>query len=83
MIAVTFTSKDQNWQDGTTTYWFVLDGTDYGAGCGFDHEMFGIVDDSGNFSAVESDGTSIQNDHLTHIILRYCKITAKIIDDSK
>lgn len=29
-INATFTSKDQNWTDGTTTYWFDVNGEAFG-----------------------------------------------------
>ena len=81
MIASTFISKDQNWQDGTTTYWFVLDGTDYGTGRHFNSELFGIVDCAGDKSVVEADGDSVSNEYLAAIVLRECKITDEMIFD--
>ena len=75
MTTATFTGKNQNSQNGTTTYWFVLDGTDYGTDREFDNETFGIVDAGGVLSTVESDGAPTQNEYLAAIILRECKIT--------
>jgi hypothetical protein len=79
MIAATFSSKDQNWQSGTTTYWFVLDGTDYGTNKTFDNETFGIVDCAGEKSVVEFDGAPVHNEYVDAIVLRVCKITDEMI----
>lgn len=39
------TSKDQNWTDGTTTYWFDVDG-----------ETYGVVESEGQRTVVDCDG---------------------------
>ena len=45
MATLTFVSKDQNWADGSTTYWFNVDG-----------EMYGVVESCGETSFVDCDG---------------------------
>ena len=79
MTTATFISKDQNWQDGATTYWFVLDGTDYGTEKTFENETFGVVDCVGKKSVVYADGQPVANDYEASIVLRDCKITDEII----
>lgn len=79
MTQATFKSKDQNWQDGTTTYWFAMAGTDNGTGKQFDGERFGIVDEAGIFSVVAEDNIPVQNEYLSTIVLRECKITQKLL----
>jgi len=39
-----FIEKDQNWDAGSTTYWFNLTGTDYGTEIEFDNETYGIIE---------------------------------------
>lgn len=43
-----FIEKDQNWEDGETTYWYELTGTDKGTGIEFDHETIGVVESENN-----------------------------------
>lgn len=47
MKKVKFIEKDNNWTDGTTTYWFAVDG-----------ETFGVVEggESWNSKVVDCDG---------------------------
>ena len=58
MAQATYISKDQNWQDETTTYWFELTGTDYGTGYEFNGEKYGVVEDD-SMDYVDEDGTPI------------------------
>ncbi|HRP76903.1 MAG TPA: hypothetical protein PKZ27_14975 [Rhodocyclaceae bacterium] len=72
-INVQFIEADQNWQDGTTTYWFKLDGEDRGRA--FEGETFGIVEGERNPGPVDSDGTPVDyNDHLRAIIVDVCRV---------
>lgn len=43
-VAVEFTGKDQNWQDGETIYWFELDGQDVHNGAIFEGDKYGVVE---------------------------------------
>ena len=45
MTTVTYLSKDQNWADESTTYWFDIDG-----------ETWGVVESCGESSIVDCDG---------------------------
>ena len=74
-LTVSFSSKDQDWIDGTTTYWFMLDGTDYNSEKTFVNDMFGIVDDGTTKSVVDCDGIPINHEFTATIVLRLCKIT--------
>jgi len=42
---VDFCGKDQNWNNGSTTYWFIVDG-----------ETFGVVESEGDSCVVDCDG---------------------------
>lgn len=41
MKTATYIEKDQNWMDGSTTYWFDVDGDEYGV---VEGENAGVVD---------------------------------------
>lgn len=43
----TYINKDQNWADGTTTYWFDVNGTIYGVVHGGPSCNAAVVDDEG------------------------------------
>ena len=51
---IVFVDKDQNWQDETTNYWFLVDG-----------ESYGISDSNGEQRLLDSDGCPVEdcNDH--------------------
>lgn len=67
MTTATFTTADQNYQNGTTIYWFEMDGETYGVAEG-DNE--GILD---------SDGAPIDyNDTLRAEVERECIVTDEI-----
>ena len=64
----TYTTADQNWADGNTTYWFELGG-----------ETFGIVEGERNPGPVDCDGMPIDyNEHLRNTVLRECIVTDEI-----
>jgi len=46
-INATFISKDQNWADGTTTYWFNVNGDTYGVVHGGETWNAKVVDRDG------------------------------------
>ena len=63
----TYTAADQNWADGSTTYWFDLNG-----------EAFGIVEGE-NPGPVDCDGMPIDyNDTLRNTVLCKCVVTDEI-----
>lgn len=68
-VSVEFSSKDHNWQDENTTYWFELMGVDYHTGDEFDCELFGIVESS-NYSPtfVDCDGCPTARASITRIL---------------
>ena len=43
-MEVTYISKDQDWANESTTYWFRLSGIDYGTQIEFDGDVFGVVE---------------------------------------
>ena len=80
MITAKFTGKDQNWANESTTYWFVIDGTDYGTEKTFENEEFGIVDCNGDTTVVDADGARTANEYVDAIVKRVCKITDELIN---
>jgi hypothetical protein len=63
-----FIEADQNWQEESTTYWFELNGTDYGTGYEFNGETYGVVEsgsdepvivNSDNYPLVDGDVETI------------------------
>ncbi|WP_147195988.1 hypothetical protein [Pantoea sp. CCBC3-3-1] len=46
-INATYTSKDENFPDGATVYWFDVDSESYGV----------VIDKDGNSQVVDCDGT--------------------------
>lgn len=79
MTTANYISKDQNFQNESTTYWFILDGMDYGTEKTFESETFGIVDCNGKKSVVDVDGAPVANEYTVAIVLRECKITEEMI----
>ena len=53
-MEIKFVEKDQNWQNGSTNYWFDVDG-----------ETYAICDEAGQLSLLDCDGCPIDecNDH--------------------
>lgn len=78
-MKATFISKDQNWQDGTTTYWFTLDGVDYGSNREFSSETFGIVDNAGELVVVDSESMPVLNEVVVSVVKRECRLTDEIV----
>lgn len=58
-----FLSKDQNWQNEETVYWFQIEGEDYGTGVSFDGETFGVVESAGTTTIVDGEGTPLEGDY--------------------
>jgi len=76
MITVKYLSKDNDWQDGSTTYWFELTGTEYGVS-GFAGGVFGVVE-SGDYDAVfvDADNYPIADSGSDAIVAKkYCIVT--------
>lgn len=43
-VNVEYTGKDQDWNEGSTTYWFELTGHQFGTASEFDGDVFGVVE---------------------------------------
>lgn len=72
---VKFITKDQNWQDETTIYWFSLVGTDSGTGCEM-NGVYGIADCNGEESVVDCDGCPLTpGDWETIAVERHAIVT--------
>jgi|GEM_PF-2004753 len=83
-VETLYLNADQNWQDEQTTYWFSLDGTDYGTGYKFDSEVYGIVE-SGveNSVIVDEDGNPLtEGDHRTIAVRNNVAVTDDIRADA-
>lgn len=64
MATATYHTKDQNWTNGSTTYWFDMDG-----------ELYGVVEGEGA-GVVDSDGHPIDyNGDLRRSVERACIVT--------
>lgn len=64
MATATYHSKDQNWMNGSTTYWFEIDG-----------ELYGIVEGEDD-GVVDSDSSPMDyNDSLRNTVERACVVT--------
>lgn len=67
---------DENHTDGTTVYWFRVDGFDHGTGFAFDADVYGIAESVARSEAVDHDGAPVDyNDALQRTILRSCNVT--------
>ena len=75
MIKAKFSSTAHNHLDGETTYWFTIDGTDYGTDKTFNNEMFGIADNGTTKTVLDHDAYPVENEYIKNIVLRDCKIT--------
>jgi hypothetical protein len=65
MTAATFTSKDNNWQEEATIYWFDMDG-----------EQFGIRECGIETTVLDSDGAPVDyNEALRSRVQRTCIVT--------
>lgn len=56
MITAIHTGRDLNWNNASTTYWFMLTGDDVGTGTEFNNDTFGCVESGGDQSFVYSTG---------------------------
>ncbi len=75
-MKTTYTSKDQNWQDGSTIYWFTLTGRDNGTGKEFDGDVFGVVESGPTSTIVDCDGCPITVGDGLHIaVSRHAVVT--------
>ena len=79
MIA-TYTSKDQNWQDETTIYWFEISGVDIGTGASLDAQVFGIAESGGDDTVVDCDGSPCTEGDAVTIAVRKVAI---VTDDMR
>lgn len=68
-LAVTYDSKDQNWQDETTFYWFNVG-----------NETIGVSDCNGEMSIVDEDCCPINTDDCgnTHLLKLIDLVTDEI-----
>ena len=67
-MSATYLSADQNWADASTTYWFEMDGAEYG-----------IVESGSDSSPVNNNGFPIDyNDHLAALVVAECIVTDEI-----
>lgn len=75
-MQVQFISKDQDWSNESTTYWFKLEGQDYGTQIEFDGDVFGVVESGPDSSIVDCDGAPLtRGDGIEIAARRYCIVT--------
>ena len=76
MATATYTSKDQNWQDEQTIYWFEISGDDSGTGGSFEDQVFGIAESGGDDAVVDCDGClCTEGDAVTIAVRRVAIVT--------
>jgi hypothetical protein len=76
MAHATFTSKDQNWIEESTVYWFSLEGDDHNSGKNFEGDVFGVRECGPDSQIVDSDGATVNyNDSLRNCVQRLCVVT--------
>lgn len=64
-----YKTKDQNWADQTTTYWFENE----------DGEMFGIVEGGHDSDVIDCDGMPIDyNEQLKNTVKEQCIVTEEM-----
>ena len=73
-MKIKYLTKDQNWQDETTIYWFRLDG--FGTGAVFENDTYGVAETGSDTYIVDADGTPIPYGDYDEIAVRkYCIVT--------
>lgn len=78
-MKVEFKSKDQNWQQESTTYWFELTGSDEGTGREFDGDVFGVVESGKDSKIVDCDGCPLTAGDAQEIaVKRHAAVTAEM-----
>lgn len=74
--AIYTNEKDQNWADGTTVYWFELNGHDDATGVEFEDDVFGVVESDEPAVIVDYDGFPVNTcDHEGMAAQRLCVVT--------
>ena len=74
MATATFTGKDQNWQDGTTVYWFEIDGE--ASGFEFNNTVYGVVESGSYFKIIDADGFLFSpREHECRTVARLVHVT--------
>jgi len=69
MATAKFISKDQNWQNESTTYWFKLD----------DGDVYGVCESGGTDAVLDADGCPLtEGDGLTIAVRRACVVTDEL-----
>ena len=80
-MQIEFKSKDQNWQEESTTYWFELTGEDFGTACEFDAAIFGVRESDGESRILDCDGCPMTDgDYEAIAVKRHCIVTDKMRD---
>jgi len=64
MTTATYMSKDNNWANESTTYWFELNGEDDGTSYQFASDVYGVAESGGESSFLDCDGAPLtEGDH--------------------
>jgi hypothetical protein len=78
-MKVEFKSKDQNWEQEATIYWFELTGSDFGTE--FDADMFGVSESGGESRILDCEGAIIKvGDSVEKAVKRHCIVTNEMRD---
>lgn len=75
-VKTQYDSKDQDWMDGLTVYWFTLTGTEYGTGWEFENDQFGVVESGDDTTIVDCDGAPLtEGDHQAIAVRNSVSVT--------
>jgi hypothetical protein len=73
---VEFKTKEQDWENEATIYWFELNGTDYGTGCEFDNEWVGVCESNGESMILDRYGCpATPGDNIEMAATCHCVVT--------
>lgn len=74
--AIYTNEKDQNRADGTTVYWFELNGHDDATGVKFEDDVFGVIENEVVSQLVDADGCPVDTGyHEGMAAQRLCVVT--------
>ena len=80
MATATFTHAEQDWDFGTTTYWFKLNGLDAQTQIIFRDDLYGVIESGCDEpELVGADGYPVSyRDDRPHVALRLARVTDEI-----
>jgi len=78
-ITAKYLSKDQEWSNETTTYWFLIEGDSDLSG-----KVFGVAESGPTSAVLDSDGAPLDySEHDLNRVTKYCVVTDEMRMGSK